>query len=412
MKVLVVGSGGREHALCLAISKSPLLTQLLCAPGNPGIAQVAECVPIDTHQIRDLVNFCNVNQIDLVIPGPEAPLANGLKDALEVFSIPCCGPSKAAAMLESSKTFTKILCDEAGIPTAAWKGFTDPTEAIEYIKGVVTPVVIKYDGLAAGKGVTVVHSIDQGIEVITDIMVNHKFDTPTIVIEECLYGPEMSVFALCNGSDAISLDTAQDYKRLTGHPDSPNTGGMGAISPSPLITEELHDEIWRSIIQPTLDLMDTRGTPFRGILYAGIMLTDEGPQLIEFNVRFGDPECQSIIPRLKSDLLEALYKAATGAAQSELKFSDDVCASVVMAAPGYPDRPEKGSVIRLTGTGDATVLHAGTIMHENQLIANGGRVLTVTAKADSMGEAVAKVYNVIRFHIDWPEGIYRGDIGT
>lgn len=411
MKVLVVGSGGREHALCAAITKSPLLTQLFCAPGNPGIAEFAECVPIELHQIRQLVNFSNIHQIDLVIPGPEGPLADGLADALEVFSIPCCGPSKAAARLESSKTFTKELCDEVCIPAACWKAFHVADEALEYMQGVVTPVVIKADGLAAGKGVTIARSIDEGLEAIHEIMVDYRFDNPNILIEECLHGPEISVFALCNGLNSICLGTAQDYKRFTSNPHSQNTGGMGAISPSPLITPELEQEIWQKIIDPTLNTMQARGTPFKGILYAGVMLTDEGPKLIEFNVRFGDPECEAILALLESDLLDALHKTATGCLPRDLKFSSRTAVAVVMVAPGYPGTPVKGSLIKLTEPTDAKIFHAGTAQHDNALVAHGGRVLTVVATGSSADDARDKVYETIKTNIDWPEGYYRTDIG-
>lgn len=412
MKVLVVGYGGREHALCEAITKSPLLTQLYCAPGNPGIAEFAECIPIKVHQIRQLVNFCSSHQIDLVIPGPEMPLDQGLTDALAVFGIPCCGPTKAAAQMECSKAFTKQLCDEAGIPTACWKAFSDPDEALEYIKGVVTPVVIKADGLAAGKGVTIVRSIDQGIDIINDIMVNNRFARPDIVIEECLHGPELSVFALCNGrTDAVSLGNAQDYKRYTDDPHSLNTGGMGAISPSPMITHELEDQIWKTIIRPALSQMTRRGMPFKGILFAGVMVTDEGPKLIEFNVRFGDPECQAILMRLNSDLLDALHKAAVGGVQTDLDFSSQTSVVVVMTAPGYPGTPEQGSVITLAEPENAKIYHSGTALAGNDLVADGGRVLTVAAVGVNIDEARDRVYDAIEGCVDWPEGYYRTDIG-
>ncbi|HET8996642.1 MAG TPA: phosphoribosylamine--glycine ligase [Acetobacteraceae bacterium] len=418
MRVLVIGSGGREHALCWALSASPLLTKLWCAPGNPGIAQVAECVPIGVLDFPALVAFAQDNQIDLVVPGPEAPLVAGITDAMDEAGIACCGPSRAAAQLEGSKSFTKEVCDDASIPTAQWERFDDPAAAREFIRRRGAPLVVKADGLAAGKGVVVAMTEADALAAVDHIMEDRAFGESgaAVVIEECLTGDEISLFALCDGSTAIPLGSAQDHKRVGEGDTGANTGGMGAYAPAPMFSPELEAACMDRIIQPALAEMARRGTPFRGILFAGLMLTDDGPKLIEFNVRFGDPECQVLLLRLRSDLLPALQAACDGElANFDLRWHDKAALAVVLAARGYPEAPERGSEIRgleraaaITGV---EVFHAGTEADSaGHIRAVGGRVLTVCALAPSLREASDAAYAAVRT-IDWPEGFCRRDIG-
>jgi phosphoribosylamine--glycine ligase len=418
MRVLVVGSGGREHALCWAIAASPLLTKLWCAPGNPGTASVAENVDIGALDIPALVAFAQGNAIDLVIPGPEAPLVAGLTDAMEAAGIPCCGPSQAAAQLEGSKTFTKELCDAAGIPTALWERFEDAEAAKEFVRRRGAPIVVKADGLAAGKGVVVAATEEEALEAIEAIMVARSLGEAgaAVVIEECLIGEEVSLFALCDGEHALALGAAQDHKRVGDGDTGPNTGGMGAYSPPPALTAELEQEAMSRILRPALAEMARRGTPFRGILFAGLMLTGDGPKLIEFNVRFGDPECQALLLRLKSDLLAALQAACDGELKHfDLRWHDHPSIAVVLAARGYPAAPESGSAIRgldrAAAVPDAQVFHAGTRADPDGTIrAAGGRVLTVCATGKDLHAARASAYAAVDA-IDWPEGFCRRDIG-
>ena len=418
MRVLVVGSGGREHALCWALAASPLLTKLYCAPGNPGIGEVAECVPIGATDIAQLVAFAQDHAIDLVVPGPEAPLSAGLTDAMETASIPCCGPTQDAARLESSKSFTKQICDEAGIPTAAWERFEEAEAAREFVRRRGVPLVVKADGLAAGKGVVVAATEQEALDAIDAMMEARTLGDAgsAVVIEECLVGEEVSVFALCDGTRAIPLGAAQDHKRVGEGDTGPNTGGMGAYSPVPALTPEAERTVMDRVIHPALAAMAARGTPFRGILFAGLMLTADGIKLIEFNVRFGDPECQVLLPRLKSDLLAALLAACDGElAQFDLRWHDTAALAVVMAARGYPAAPERGSAIRGLGAASAVpgalVFHAGTALDPaGQLIASGGRVLTVCGTGADLRAARAAAYAAVD-RIDWPEGFCRRDIG-
>lgn len=424
MKVLVIGSGGREHALCHAIAKSPSLSKLWCAPGNPGIAQVAECIPIMPHQIRELVNFANAKNINLVIPGPEAPLVEGISDALDVFRIPCCGPSKDAAKLESSKLYTKSFCHRLSIPTAdSWHVFTDAKSALAFIPIMAGqtdyPFVIKANGLANGKGVFIVNDWREAADAIDRIMIKFDFGEEAgkiVMFEEFLTGTEASFFALCDGETAIFLGTAQDHKRVGENDKGPNTGGMGAISPAPSITPELHYYIWAKIILPIV-----KATSFKGILFAGMMITADGPKLLEFNVRFGDPECQAILMNLQGDILPPLYSAAVGGLKHyklrydmpEVHLFDQtkVGISVVMAAQGYPEAPQSGSEIKgLDQVTGATIFHAGTKLEDEKLVADGGRVLTVCASGETATDAREAVYSGIQ-QIEWPEGFYRSDIG-
>jgi phosphoribosylamine--glycine ligase len=418
MRVLVIGSGGREHALCWAIAASPLLTKLWCAPGNPGIAQVAECVPIGALDFPALIAFAQDNEIDLVIPGPEAPLVAGITDAMEAASIPCIGPSRAAAQLEGSKAFTKELCDAAGIPTAQWERFDDADAARAFVRRRGAPVVVKADGLASGKGVVVAETEDAALAAIDAMMAARAFGDAgdAVVIEECLIGEEVSLFALCDGQTALPLGAAQDHKRVGEGETGPNTGGMGSYSPTPSFPPALQEAAMDRIIRPTLAEMARRGTPFRGILYAGLMLTAEGVKLIEFNVRYGDPECQALLPRLMSDLLPALQAAYDGELSNfDLRWNDDASIAVVMAARGYPDAPEHGSDIRgldrAAALPNVHIFHAGTEADAaGHIRAVGGRVLNVCATGADLRAARDAAYAAIRL-IDWPEGFCRHDIG-
>jgi phosphoribosylamine--glycine ligase len=419
MKVLVVGSGGREHALCWAISGSPLLTKLYCAPGNPGIAAVAECVAIGVLDIPTLVGFARDNAIDLVVPGPEAPLVAGIADAMEAAGIACCGPTRAAAQLEGSKTFAKEIADAASIPTALWERFEDAEAARAMVRRRGAPIVVKSDGLAAGKGVVVARTEDEALAAIDAMMVQKVYGEAgaAVVIEECLVGEEVSLFALCDGEDALLLGSAQDYKRAGDGDTGPNTGGMGGYSPVPNFPLRLEQACLEQIIRPALQQMVRKGIPFRGILYAGLMLTEAGAKLIEFNVRFGDPECQVLLPLLKSDLLPALQAACDGELRDfDLRWNDHASVAVVIAARGYPDAPERGSVIKgLDAAGvkpGVSIFHAGTEAEPDGTVrACGGRVLTVCATASDLPRARELAYAGVDA-IDWPEGFCRRDIGA
>ncbi|NKB48202.1 MAG: phosphoribosylamine--glycine ligase [Alphaproteobacteria bacterium] len=416
MRVLVVGGGGREHALCWAISASPLCDALYCAPGNAGIAQDAECVPIAADDIEGLVRFATENTIDFVVVGPEAALVMGLVDRLDAVGIKSFGPSAGAAMLEGSKGFMKDLCAKYNIPTAAYGRFTDAEAAKAYIQEQGAPIVVKADGLAAGKGVTVAQSVDEALAAVDASMTDSAFGAAgqELVIEECMTGEELSFFALVDGTSALPLVGAQDHKAVGDGDTGPNTGGMGAYSPAPALTEALQAEIMERIIMPTVEGMAAEGAPFKGVLYAGLMLTEDGPKLLEYNVRFGDPECQVLMLRLRSDILPALVASCDGMLSTfDLRWSDDAALTVVMAANGYPGAYAKGSEIRgieVISAADAIVFHAGTVRDDGNLRANGGRVLNVTASGASIGEAQAKAYAAVD-QIDWPDGFCRRDIG-
>lgn len=417
MKVLVVGSGGREHALCVAIARSPLLTKLWCAPGNPGTADVAENVAIGVLDIGALVDFCRANAVDLVVPGGETSLVAGITDAMEAAGIACCGPSAAAAQLEGSKFFTKEICEAAGIPTAAWERFDDAAAAHDFVRRRGAPIVVKADGLAAGKGVVVAETVAEAEAAIRDFMEEGRLGAAgaTVVIEECLVGEEVSLFALCDGTHAIPLGAAQDHKRVGDGDTGPNTGGMGAYSPPPAFTPALHDAAMARIVRPALAEMKRRGTPFKGILFAGLMLTEDGPKLIEFNVRFGDPECQVLTMRLKSDLLAALQAAVDGElGHFDLRWDAAPAVGVVMAAKGYPGTPVKHTPIRGVAEAGArpgvTIFHAGTEVLGGALVSSGGRVLTVCATGGTIAEARAAAYGAVGA-VDWKEGFWRTDIG-
>jgi len=418
MRVLVVGSGGREHALAWAISNSPLLTKLYVAPGNPGTATVAENVAIGAVDIPALVDFALAQKIDLVIPGPEAPLVAGLTDALTIAGIPCCGPTAAAARLEGSKSFTKEICAAAGIPTARWEEFSDTASALEFISRRGAPAVIKADGLAAGKGVTVAQTEQEAADAIRALLQHQTLGEAgaKILIEECLTGEEVSLFALCDGTDAILLGAAQDYKRIGDNDTGPNTGGMGAISPPPNFPLEAQVAALDLFIRPALREMAARDTLFTGILFAGLMLTAEGPKLIEYNVRLGDPETQVLLPRLaRSDILAAFRAAALGdLAHVSLQWLGVACAGVVMAAAGYPGDYAKNLPIagldRAAAIPHTAIFHAGTDLRDGALISSGGRVLTVCATGASLAEARTSAYQAVHA-IEFPGGIFRTDIG-
>ncbi|MDE2464005.1 MAG: phosphoribosylamine--glycine ligase [Alphaproteobacteria bacterium] len=416
MDVLLVGSGAREHALAWKLRQSPLLGRLYCAPGNAGIAAVAECVAIGAEDLDGLVEFARTARVDFVLVGPEAPLVGGLADRMAAAGILALGPGADAAQLEGSKGFVKDLCRSHNIPTAAYERFRAPTPAKAYAAQLGYPVVIKADGLAAGKGVVIAANAAEADAAI-EAMFDGAFGAAgqQIVVEEFLDGEELSFFVLSDGRQALFLGAAQDHKRVGDGDVGPNTGGMGAYSPTPLITPKLQDEIMGLIVHPTIAAMAAAGTPYRGVLFAGLMLTDEGPKLIEFNCRFGDPECQVLMLRLTSDLLPALVAAARGDLKGmTLKWSPEVALTVVMAAKGYPGAYAKGTVIRgldrQGGLPDALVFHAATSKDGDQLVANGGRVLSVSARGKSVHEAQARAYAAVD-RIDWPQGFCRRDIG-
>ena len=420
MKVLVVGSGGREHALCWSIAASPLCHKLYCAPGNAGIAAEAECVPIAAENVPALVEFAIEEAIDFVVVGPEAPLCAGLVDRLTEIGIKSFGPSAAAAQLEGSKGFMKDLCAKYEIPTAVYGRFSDAVAAKAYIRDQGAPIVVKADGLAAGKGVTVAHSIDEALAAVDNALLDGRFGDAgaEVVIEEFLGGEEVSVFAICDGKTAIVLASAQDHKAVFDGDKGPNTGGMGAYSPAPIMDEALAEQVELEFIKPTMAAMAAEGYPYRGILFAGLMVDENGPKLLEYNVRFGDPECQVLMTRLMSDVLPALSAAADGVLDTfDLRWYDDeVALTVVMAAEGYPGDYEKGTEINdidaaMADDQSIMVFHAGTERDETgQLLAAGGRVLNVTARGATVKEAQSRAYAAID-RIDWPKGFCRRDIG-
>jgi phosphoribosylamine--glycine ligase len=411
MKVLVVGGGGREHALCWALAASPLVEAVLCAPGNAGIAGVARCVPVRADDIAGLVALARAEEVGLVVVGPEVPLVLGLVDALRAAGIRAFGPSAAAARLEGSKAFTKAFCDRHGIPTAAWRSFgPDEREAArEHVVAHGAPIVVKADGLAAGKGVVVAATVAEALAAIAD-------GEGTLVIEECLVGTEASLFALCDGKTALEIGTAQDHKRAFDGDLGPNTGGMGAFSPAPHLDAATIELAMARIVRPTLAGMAAEGAPFTGILYAGLMLTDAGPKLIEYNVRFGDPECQVILPRLMTDLAQLMLGAVDGMlGHMDLRWLPTQALTVVMAARGYPGSYATGSAIdvpaALAGEPGLLLFHAGTGRDlKGGLVATGGRVLAVTGLGASLAEARERAYAAVD-RIDWPEGYCRRDIG-
>ena len=417
MNILLLGSGGREHALAWKMAASPLVDRLYCAPGSAGIAQDADCVALDHSDHAAVVTFCNSKAIDLVVVGPEAPLVAGMVDDLEAAGVKAFGPSKAAARLEGSKGFTKDLCRAHAIPTAAFERFADAAPAKAYMHGRGAPIVVKADGLAAGKGVVVAATLAEA-EAAIEMILGGSLGAAgaELIIEEFLDGEEASFFALCDGDTALPLVSAQDHKRAFDGDRGPNTGGMGAYSPAPVMTKEMTKRTMDEIVLPTLRAMSQMGAPYKGVLFAGLMITREGPKLIEYNVRFGDPECQVLMLRLKSDLVPALIAARDGVLKSfDLRWRDDAALTVVMAAKGYPGAYAKGSAIAGLDAAAAVdgveIFHAGTAAGaDGTLVANGGRVLNVSAIGRTVAEAQARAYAAVD-KIRWPEGFCRRDIG-
>jgi len=418
MNILLLGSGGREHALAWKTAASPLTDRLYCAPGNAGIAHDAQCVALDAADHAAVLAFCRKAGIDFVVVGPEAPLCAGIVDELEAAGIKAFGPSRAAARLEGSKGFTKDLCRANGIPTAAYERFRAAAPAKAYLRARGTPIVIKADGLAAGKGVIVAQDAAEA-EAAVDMMFGGGISIGEaggeVVIEEFLAGEEASFFALCDGETAIPLTTAQDHKRAFDGDKGPNTGGMGAYSPAPNIDAAMSAQVMRQIIAPTLRAMQAMGAPYKGVLYAGLMITAEGPKLIEYNVRFGDPECQVLMLRLMSDLVPALLASRDGILKNfDLRWYAEPALTVVMAAKGYPGPYARGSLIE--GLDDAAavegveIFHAGTKAAGGKILANGGRVLNVCAIGKTVRQAQARAYEAVA-RIRWADGFYRHDIG-
>jgi phosphoribosylamine--glycine ligase len=416
VNVLLIGSGGREHALARTLSKSPRLDRLYAVPGNPGIAELAEIAAFNVADPAAVIAFCKKADIGLVVVGPEVPLVAGIVDDLDRAGIRAFGPSRAAAQLEGSKGFTKDLCRSFDIPTAAYERFTDAALARAYVRRQGAPIVVKADGLAAGKGVIVAETLAEA-EAAIDLMFDGGFGTAgqSIVIEDFLDGEEASFFALCDGEKALAFASAQDHKRVGDGDKGPNTGGMGAYSPAPIVDAALTARIMRDIVDPALRGMAEIGMKFKGVLFAGLMIGRDGPKLIEFNVRFGDPETQAILPRLEDDLLDLLLACAEGRLPDRpIAFSQDCALSVVLAAQGYPDAPAKGSEIRgldrAAALADVLVTQAGTKRQGEKLIADGGRVLNVTGFGPDVATARARAYAAVD-RIDWPEGFCRRDIG-
>ncbi|RNF35788.1 phosphoribosylamine--glycine ligase [Paracoccus methylarcula] len=414
MNILILGGGGREHALAWAIRQNPKCDRLIVAPGNAGIAGVADCAELNINSRADVLEFAQDNAIDFVVIGPEAPLAAGVSDALRGAGFLVFGPSQAAAELEASKTFTKEICDACGAPTAAWARFTDAASARDHVTAQGAPIVIKADGLAAGKGVTVAETVAQAHEAI-DLIFDGEFGDTSVVIEEFMTGEEASFFVLCDGRDCLPIGTAQDHKRAGEGDTGPNTGGMGAYSPAPVLNEALQAQVMDQIIRPTIAEMSRRNSPFQGILYAGLMIEGDRARLVEYNVRFGDPECQALMIRLGAQALDLLLACAAGRlAETSVNWADDHALTVVMAVNGYPGPYKKGSIInglsRVTESSFEMIFHAGTSEENGQVTASGGRVLACTGRGATLAEAHARAYRLVDA-IDWPEGFYRRDIG-
>ena len=418
MNILLIGGGGREHALAWSLSASPLCDDLIIAPGNPGIAQLGRCVELSADDTDGLVKLAVEEQIDLVIVGPEVPLVAGLVDKLDEVKIPAFGPRAAAAQLEGSKAFARGFCDRHAIPQPKWQRFTDAEQAQAFAAELNGYCVIKADGLAAGKGVIVCSDRDEANHAIDELLAG-KFGAASqeILVEERITGPEMSAFALLDGEAALWLASAQDHKRAFDGDEGPNTGGMGAVSPSPFETETLREQVMRTVITPVAKGMAAEGTPYSGVLYAGLMLTTDGPKVIEFNCRFGDPEAQVILPRLKSDFLSAALTVAEGGLENfDLRWTDHTAVTVVMAADGYPETYQKGQPINgadeLETTQGGLIFHAGTARADDgQLLSSGGRVLSVTALGDNKQQARQSAYQAVET-IDWPDAMFRSDIAA
>lgn len=416
MNILILGSGGREHSLAWAVMQNPKCDRLIVAPGNAGIAQIADCAALDIENGGAVVSFAEENAIDFVIVGPEAPLAAGVADRLREAGVLVFGPSAEAARLEASKSFTKEICDASGAPTAAYARFTEAEPAKAYIREQGAPIVVKADGLAAGKGVIVAMDEQTALDAIDD-MFGGAFGGAgaEVVIEEFMEGEEASLFVLCDGEDILSIGTAQDHKRVGEGDTGPNTGGMGAYSPAPVLSAEIEAKAMDQIVRPTIAEMKRRGTPFQGVLYAGLMIKDGQPKLVEYNVRFGDPECQVLMMRLGAQVMDLMQAAAEGRlSETQVNWADDHAMTIVMAANGYPGSYEKGTVINgleaLPEDSSNMVFHAGTKSAEGQILASGGRVLNVTARGDTLQEARDRAYAMVD-GVDWPQGFFRRDIG-
>jgi phosphoribosylamine---glycine ligase len=413
LNILLIGSGGREHALAWRLSQSPECDTLYAAPGNPGIGEVASLVDLDVKDHAAVVHFCVDHDIGLVVIGPEAPLVDGLADSLAVAEIPTFGPSAKAAQLEGSKSFTKEICGAANIPTAAHEHYSNKADAIAGLADFKPPYVIKADGLAAGKGVIIAESHAEALAALEDMFGGGFGDAgASVVIEEFMAGEEASFFALTDGKAVVAFGSAQDHKRVGEGDTGPNTGGMGAYSPAPVLTAELEAQVMATIIQPTVEMMALKNMPYSGVLFAGLMLTDQGPKLIEYNCRFGDPECQVLMMRYTGDLAALMLAVAEGklSGADAPAFADQAALTVVMAANGYPATPEKGGTIHIGDLGDAKLFHAGTAEKDGQLIATGGRVLNVTASGNNVTEAQCKAYAAVD-QIDFASGFCRRDIG-
>jgi len=412
MNILILGGGGREHALAWAVLQNPKCDRLVVAPGNAGIAQIAECARLDILDGGAVAEFAQEESIDFVIVGPEAPLAAGVADRLRNAGILVFGPSKAAAELEASKAFTKEICDACGAPTAAWARFDAAAPAKEYVRAQGAPIVVKADGLAAGKGVVVAETLEAALDAVDAIFAEGFGE---VVIEEFMDGEEASYFVLCDGEAVLPIGTAQDHKRIGEGDTGPNTGGMGAYSPAPVMTDAVQQKALDQIVRPTMAEMARRGTPYQGVLYVGLMIADGQPRLVEYNVRFGDPECQPMMMRLGGQALDLMQAAAEGRlADARVNWADDHALCVVMATKGYPGAYEKGSVIKgldaLPEDSHRMVFHAGTAEADRQVVASGGRVLGVTARGSNLHEARRAAFEMVD-KIDWPEGVVRRDIG-
>ncbi len=415
MNVLILGSGAREHALARSCATSAHIGKLFVAPGNPGCAKLAQIFPLDLADHRQIIRLCRKESIDLVVVGPEAPLVAGIADDLACEGIACFGPTRAAARLEGSKGFAKDFCHEFGIPTAAYRSFRDRNEAKAYIRERGAPIVVKADGLAAGKGVVVAKTLEEAHAAVEALLPAFGPSGAKLVVEEYLEGEEVSFFALCDGTDAVPFSSAQDHKRVGEGDTGPNTGGMGAYSPPPLMTPELSDRVMREIVVPTIRGMAKRDMPFRGALFVGLMIGETGPKVIEYNVRFGDPEAEVILARLTVDLLPLLEACAKGSLRGvSPTFSSEATLAVMMAAEGYPGEPLRGTRIRGIEDADRVpgvwVLHAGTRQEGDEIVSDGGRVLAITASGRNVGEARERAYAAVN-RIDWPGGFCRRDIG-
>ena len=414
MKVLVVGSGGREHAICWKLKQSPKVTELYCAPGNGGIAQIARCVDIKATDVDAMVKWAKDNAMDLVVVAPDDPLALGMVDALEAAGVPAFGPRQNAAIIEASKAFSKELMKKYGVPTARYETFTDLAAAQDYIRAQGAPIVVKADGLALGKGVVVAQTVEEALEAVQAMIVDKKFGASgaKVVIEECMTGPEVTVLAFCDGATVVPMTSSQDHKRAFDGNRGPNTGGMGAISPSPYYTPELAQRCMEEIFLPTVRAMAAEGRPFQGVLYFGLMLTPNGPKVVEYNARFGDPECQAVLSLLDSDLLDILLACREGRLDTaDIRWKTEAACCLVLASGGYPGGYGKGYPIEgLDRVENAVVFHAGTAQKDGQIVTNGGRVLGVTAVAPTLEAAIDAAYAAAK-PIHFQDMTFRHDIG-